>query len=83
MELAVAGLLALAGMVHLSGLLLGIYQVRRYGAFAKFIMWFFFTIIAVMATGFSSVVWFPYATLTLVSALLYLSISVGVGNGIK
>jgi hypothetical protein len=77
--------MVVAGVVHLIGQMGGkrTFQLRKQASFIKFLLWGFLTWLALLATTASSVIWVPYATIMLVSAFVYLNVSVGVSHGAK
>lgn len=52
----------------------------RLADFLQFLMWTFFTMLAMFATGITHLVWFPFATLAFISGIIYLSTGITLGD---
>lgn len=82
-EITIAMLLMLVGTVHLASLLWGWHAVHRQTAFVSFLLWVFISYLAILSSGFSSVLPLAYTTITLVSAIIYLNVSLGYNVDVK
>lgn len=74
-ELSLGSMMFILGLLHIIALARGLQRLRYNVAFLKFMAWFFFTVISVVAAGFSSIIWITFFTLSLISASVYLNVS--------
>lgn len=54
---------------------------RRMANMASFIGWVFATLLIVFTSGFTGIMWIAYTTISVVAAIVYLNVSVGVKDG--
>lgn len=72
-----------AGLVSVVGLITQFKPIMRHADFAEFVSWVFLTALAYYATSPDNIIWVGYATLALVSAFIYLNVSVGANYGVE
>lgn len=78
-EVLIATLMVVAGFAHLSSLFWRWHGVHRHTVFVSFLLWGFISYLALLSAGLSSVLPVAYITITLVSAIIYLNVSIGYG----
>lgn len=81
LEMGLGGGMIIAGGVSVTSLLTQSKTLMRQADFAEFVSWVFLTVLAYLATSPESIIWVGYATLALVSAFIYLNVSVGADYG--
>jgi hypothetical protein len=74
-------MMALIGLSVLAGVVTKRHRVRKTAGMTIFLMWFFLSMLAMLAGGPTGVVWVGYLTISFVSAVVYLNISTGVHHG--
>lgn len=74
-EVGLGIVIFILGLLHIIALGWNLPRLRYNVAFVKFMAWFFFTILAVAAAGYSSIIWITFLTLSLISGSVYLNIS--------
>jgi len=82
LELLFASYMVIAGSTSLIAMKLKISSLRRTSSMLLFIGWLFASVIAWLTVGFASMFWISYATISVISAILYINISSGVWVGV-
>lgn len=74
-ELAFGLLFMVFAVIHLSCMHLNWERARKQSAFLIFISWLFIFALALLTVSLTSVIWIAYLTIMLLSAVVYLNIS--------